>query len=119
MASDFMEQLFAAWNAHDAEIAVPLFTEDCIYEDVPTGSRWLGHDGVREMVSLMDTHLGDYAFPVATTQTDGNLYAIEWEMKGTNPNGVPYAVRGASVGTLRDGKIAHNRDYWDRASMPS
>jgi hypothetical protein len=37
---------------------------------------------------------------------DGTSYTIEWVMQ-------PMGVRGASIGLLRDGKIAENRDYWN------
>ena len=39
-----------------------------------------------------------------------DAYWVEWIMQ-------PMGLRGASVGRLRDGKIAYNRDYWDGASF--
>ena len=41
------------------------------------------------------------------TDTD---FAVEWVMQ-------PMNVRGVSIGTLRDGKIATQRDYWNGAAF--
>jgi hypothetical protein len=45
---------------------------------------------------------------VVGSRTLGDAYRVEWVMQ-------PMGVRGASVGTLRDGLIASNRDYWNGA----
>ena len=52
-------------------------------------------------------------------------YALEWVMQGTHDRasaqipatGKPFAIRGVSVGELRDGKIARNTDYWSLAEF--
>jgi steroid delta-isomerase-like uncharacterized protein len=57
-------------------------------------------------------------------QASGDQYALEWEMVGTNTGEAagmpatnkPFRIRGVSVGILdADGKIKHNRDYWNLA----
>lgn len=66
-----------------------------------------------------DVWSGDYRFAVVTAQADGDRYAIEWEMVGTNtgalagipPTGKPYRIRGASVGQRdAEGRIVLNPD---------
>ena len=49
---------------------------------------------------------------------DGNRYMVEWTMSGTAFD-IEFACRGASVGETDDeGRIVHNRDYWDSRSFP-
>ncbi|HSJ52494.1 MAG TPA: ester cyclase [Anaerolineae bacterium] len=47
-----------AEDARDLEGLIATLAEDCVYEVVPTGQRWQGHDGAR---SFYTTFLG--AFP--------------------------------------------------------
>jgi ketosteroid isomerase-like protein len=46
---------------------------------------------------------------VALGEPDTRYFA-EWLM-------APLDTRGVSVGTLRDGKVASNRDYWNTGSL--
>jgi ketosteroid isomerase-like protein len=49
---------------------------------------------------------------------NGNHYAVEWTISGTI-FGQEFACRGASLGETDDeGRIVHNRDYWDSRSFP-
>jgi hypothetical protein len=47
-----------AEDARDLEGLIATLAEDCVYEVVPTGQRWQGHDGARRFYT---TFLG--AFP--------------------------------------------------------
>ncbi len=47
-----------AEDARDLNGLIETLTEDCVYEIIPTGQRWEGHDGAREFYT---TFLG--AFP--------------------------------------------------------
>ena len=94
--------------------------DDVTYEDLAGGATYHGHAGIVDYVAQNDVWSNDYRFVVVTAQADGDRYAIEWEMLGTNtgvlagipPTGKPYRIRGASVGQLDGGgRIAQNRDY--------
>jgi hypothetical protein len=52
----------------------------------------------------------DARYEVVASRTSDDSYAVEWVMQ-------PMGVRGASVGTLREGRIASNRDYWNGAEF--
>ena len=56
-----VERHIAHENAHDLPGLLETLTEDCVYEVVPTGQRWQGHDGAR---AFYQTFLG--AFPDVT-----------------------------------------------------
>ncbi len=70
------------------------------------------------------------AFPDSTIETealieDGEHAAWFWRSRGTfrgpfggrRPNGKSYVLHGATLFTIRDGKILEQRAYWDRASL--
>jgi hypothetical protein len=60
----------------------------------------------------------DCTFAYHGGMKNDNNYVVEWTMSGT-AFGTEFACRGASVGeTDDDGKILHNRDYWDSRSFP-
>jgi hypothetical protein len=47
---------------------------------------------------------------VISVLADGEHFAVEWVMQ-------PAGLHGASVGTVRNGKVATNRDFWDASPM--
>lgn len=120
-ARALMQRYWEAFLAADLEAWVDCYTEDAVYEDVPTG--YLGTP--REFYEdFMQT------FPEVTPEMHEQIitadgYGLAWtirgkltqdfgEIKGT---GQPFEVKGSSIGQIRDGRIAMNRDYWDLAGM--
>jgi steroid delta-isomerase-like uncharacterized protein len=125
MSADWVDGYLAAWNSHDGSRVAAFMAEDVTYEDLSSGAVYEGRDAVRGYVEQTVAFSGDYRFVTVSTQADGDRYAIEWEMLGTNTGaaggfpatGKTYRIRGASVGTLRaDGTIVVNRDYWNLAA---
>jgi steroid delta-isomerase-like uncharacterized protein len=63
----------------------------------------------------------DYRFEPGLMVITDSAYAAEWVMHGTHDRssamlpatGRSYAIHGASIGELHDGKIARNTDYWN------
>lgn len=47
-------------------------------------------------------------YQIVTTLVSGDHFTSEWIVQ-------PAGLRGSSVGTVRAGKIAGNRDYWNAA----
>lgn len=45
-------------------------------------------------------------YEVLTALVSGDQFAVEWVMQ-------PAGLHGASVGTVRNGKVLTNRDFWD------
>ena len=116
----------AAWNAHDGAAVTAFMTDDVFYTDLALGVGMEGRETVAAFVEgLAETFSSDYRFEAVSVQGDGDAYALEWVMSGTNDRadperGLPATGRrfhapGVSVGTLRDGRIHRNRDYWDLA----
>ena len=126
METDWVSGYLDAWNSHDGSQVAAFMAEDVVYEDLSSGDVHRGRVAVQAYVEATHTVSSDYRFVTVTTQAEGDRYAIEWEMLGTNTGGSggfpatgkPYGIRGASVGQLdADGRIKTNRDYWNLAAF--
>lgn len=63
------ERVRALWKAHsiaedarDIQGLLATLTADCVYEVVPTGHRWAGHDGARDFYAGLLTAFPDVRF---------------------------------------------------------
>ena len=106
--SDLITDYFAAWNGTDADAVAAFVTEDVEFEDVTAGHRCSGRHQFRRFVEICNERVPDARYEVVDSRLLGDAYWVEWVMQ-------PMGVRGASVGSLRDGRIAANRDYWNGA----
>ena len=123
MAS-WMQDYLAAWNSHDGAKVAAYMAEDATYEDLALGQMHEGRAAIEAFVNEANDFSKDYSFLFISEQADGDSYALEWEMIGTNTGEAgglpatnkPYRIRGVSVGRLNaNRKIARNRDYWNMA----
>jgi steroid delta-isomerase-like uncharacterized protein len=96
------------------------------YEDVPTATVFEGHDGMRRICEGAYKWSSDIEPAVVTRQTNGKLFAIETEWRGTNTTalgdlpatGRRFTLRTLSVGSIDDqGLVTEHRDYWDLAGF--
>jgi predicted ester cyclase len=51
-----------AEDARDIEALIDTLADDCVYEIVPTGQRWTGHDGARTFYTDLFAAFPDNAF---------------------------------------------------------
>jgi steroid delta-isomerase-like uncharacterized protein len=121
LATDLFDDWLHAWNDDHGSILAKRMADDAVYVDVPWG-RVLTPATIAEHVSLGHQNSSDLSVKLASTQRDGNSYAFEWEMVGTNdgpiaqglpPSGRSWTIRGASVGSTEGDKLKVHRDYWD------
>jgi steroid delta-isomerase-like uncharacterized protein len=136
MVGSFLDKYVAAWRAHPqaggpgGEEAMArllsVMTEDVRYVDVAARAVHVGHEQVIEMARAAYQFSHDLVFEIRSAQSDGNRFAIEWEMKGTHTGGFGpqggtgrgFTVRGASVGEIAgDGRASSHRDYWNLADF--
>ncbi len=96
------------WGTPDVDAVLTFFTDDAFYEDTTIKHSATGKEQVRRFVQASFDNVPDARFELVRGFDDGESYTIEWVMH-------PMAVRGVSVGRLRDGKICENRDYWNGA----
>ena len=114
-----------AWNAHDAAAVVGTMTDDVVYLNLGIGQRMDGTAAVREYIDSMATTSSDYRFELGAVLGDGESFAVEWTLSGTNDGagvrtGLPatgqrFTIPGVTVGRMRDGKVAEGRVYWNMA----
>ena len=107
--------------ATDASAVAAFMAEDASYEDLALGVMNEGREAIKAFVAEAENFSNDYRFILVSEQVNGDRYAIEWEMVGTNTGesggtpatNKPFRMRGASIGRLdSNNKIQENRDYW-------
>lgn len=121
-STEIVKQYLAAWNSHDAEALLALFADDCVYEDVALGRLEHGKERVGALIKSVFVDLANFRMEVKSAFGTGDWGATEWTMTGTfvhssvpslAATGKSFAVRGATVLELRNGKIRRNSDYLD------
>ncbi len=111
-ARRLVNEIVAAYNAHDTDGLAALYHDDITY--------WSALDGLQEGIAAVRAHidhlhetLPDEAMSAQTVITDGALAVVEFESTGTNPAGRPYAIEFTEVFEIRDGKVASIKVYLD------
>jgi steroid delta-isomerase-like uncharacterized protein len=132
MDTAWLDQYVDAWLLHplagrpEGNNALKTFlgflSPDVRYEDVPSASAFIGHDGIKQMCEAAHQWSSDLEIHVLTRQTSGSLYALETEASGTHTGamgalpatGRSFVLRGVSIGEVSsDGLVREQRDYWD------
>jgi steroid delta-isomerase-like uncharacterized protein len=112
---------FDAWNSHDPDALVALFTEDVVYEDVTLGVVNHGTAELRAFAEGVFTAIPDVNFPVVSSVLKGGHGFVEWIFNGTDVGlygtGKTFSLRGASIIEVHGEKIARQSDYWDLATL--
>ena len=113
-----LEQLCAAFNAHDLDEVMSFFAEDCVLEmprgSQPWGSRYQGKENVRKALAgrfegLPDVHYGKGQHFADETACAG---ISKWTVTGTRGDGERIEVWGCDFYTFRDGKVTRKDSYW-------
>lgn len=120
-ASRIAESWIAAWNSHDPEKLLPLYTKDAVYEDVAFGEVSRGPAELRKFAASFMEAVPDLKLELTGSAIQGDHGTIEWVLSGTDKDifktGKKFTVRGASVLTLAHGKISRNLDFYDSATI--
>ena len=115
-------QWVAAWNAHDPEQLVALYTPDSVYEEIPTNIVAEGPDAIQAFAEANFAFFSDLE-----VRPQAAFAAEEWAVlqaifagryTGQIPgapagSGQPFAIPFVSVFRLSDGRIQRNTDYFD------
>jgi steroid delta-isomerase-like uncharacterized protein len=123
-AAAWIDDYVAAWNAHDPVAVTDFMTNDVVYADFGLGEEYRGIAAVRDFVEGMELSFStNYRFTLEMAIVTDDAYAYEWTMTGTNDGEDPeryspatgerFEIPGISIGTLRNGRIKENRDYWN------
>ena len=105
-----LQDLFSAFNAHDAAKVVSLMTEDCVFEAAAGtemfGARHKGREAVKTAFENVWKGLPDVQWVVTNHFHAGDRAVSEWVFRATRPDGSKIEVQGCDLFTLKDGKIA-------------
>jgi steroid delta-isomerase-like uncharacterized protein len=122
----FVERYIAAWNGHDEGAIGELVTEDVVWADpaLAQPARGIGEleafmrDSLR---TFPDLRFSEPDPPYLATVADRVVWA--WRMQGTMkgptpppgfaPTGLAMDVQGLDMWTMRDGRIAGYRAFYD------
>jgi steroid delta-isomerase-like uncharacterized protein len=123
-AAGIVKDYVAAWNAHDSAKAAGYFADNVVYYDASVGKPVEGKDAAR--TGVIDNFLNAVPDAVWTMKgepvADGGRVSFEWEFAGTNTGdwgdgtkatGKKFSFTGASMFSVKDGKIATQSDYYD------
>jgi steroid delta-isomerase-like uncharacterized protein len=113
-----LQDYVTASNSHDWNKISPLFTDDCVYEDIGAGEVCHGKQELKAYFDGMLVWSADFRIESKSLFATGNGIASEWVMTGTHKaTGKKYSIRGVSVSELRDGRIRRNTDYWNMSAF--
>jgi steroid delta-isomerase-like uncharacterized protein len=120
-----VHELYAAWSLHEPERIDAIFAEDAAYEDVAGAQLVQGKQAIKELLRAAYAWAPDFRVTMKSLIIVDNAAATEWLSEGiqTGPigdlpaSGNSFRLRGASILTFRDGKIAKITDYYDMATF--
>lgn len=119
--SAIAEKWIAAWNSHDPDKMVPLFTDDIFYEDVTFGEVSHNSAELRKFYLSEIDGIPDLTLKLDHVNIHDGHGTIEWTFSGTDKGvyktGKKFSVRGVSVIEMRGGKISRNLDFYDLATI--
>ena len=116
---EITDQVLSAWNDQDVERVVACYTDDLIYRDPNTRGAVEGADGMRRYLRKLFavwqmTWATREFFPLDGVEGCAFLWRATFRKAG-----VEHTVEadGMDLVVLRDGRIARNEVYFDRAVL--
>lgn len=122
----FCARYLAAWNDHDATAMADLVTEDVVWEDPALPGQAQGPAAVQDFMRAAWVAFPDLRFDETDTPhrtSGGDQVAWRWRMRGTNTGpieppgfaatGRRIEIEGVDLWTMRDGRIARYRAFYD------
>ena len=112
-----LEDLVAAFNAHDLDRVMEFFVDDCLLEmprgSDPWGTRFIGRAAVHDGLEQRFRGLPDVHYSQAEHWACGDHAVSRWLLTGTSPTGQRVTVRGCDLFDLAaDGRIRRKDSYW-------
>jgi len=104
---DLVEEWIRRFNAADADGLAALYHTDAVNHQVALEPVH-GRDAIRAMFAREFAAAEMQCIPEAIHEA-GNVAILEWRD--------PLGLRGCGFFTVRDGRIAFQRGYWDRLSF--
>lgn len=117
----------AAFGQMDIERLMTSFAKDAVLQDMSAPeSPWTGSEEIRRFLDDYFSHLSKVQVNIASIATNDDRVFAELEVKAgyapdaSSPSDVhEVLMRYCVVETFSQGKIVHERFYWDRAEFES
>ena len=113
------------WNAHDVTKAFDVFTEDIVYEDVPSGG--IVASGAEEFQAFAQGFfdgcpISSFELGQSACQGQQGFFEWTWTAVDSTPGcffgtGKSFTVRGVAVIAIQGKRISRNSDFWDFATV--
>ncbi|MFC7624890.1 nuclear transport factor 2 family protein [Microlunatus sp. GCM10028923] len=111
-----LEQVMAAFTAHDLDAIMEHFVDDCSFDaprgPEPWGRRVTGRAAVREAFAARFAGLPDVRYEDGRHWVSGDLGVSEWTITGTAADGTTIRARGCDHWEFRGDKISRKDSYW-------
>ena len=114
--ADIVRSYMDAFATGDPATVAGHVTDD--FENIQVGLLGTGCSGADTYAKRLAGFLGAFAnlkYAVEELIVDGDKVAAAYKMTFTD-NGRPMEIEGVMIITIRDGKIAIRKDYWDGLS---
>lgn len=113
---DLLARHTAAWNAHDIDRLMAMFTDDCVFEaaggNEAAGTTYSGREEVTKAFADILTGLPDAHFePVRDSVVDDTYAISEWLLTGSVGGGRRIEIHGCDFLTIRDGRISRKNSF--------
>ena len=111
-----LQEHIDAWNDHDLERLINLFSDDCVFEasggSEIQGQRFEGKAAVRDAFNAVFDRMPDAHWGGGRHYVLADGYAVsEWTLKGTLSDGSRLEVNGCDFLTVRDGQITKKNAF--------
>ena len=124
--AQFCARYLAAWNSHDVAAIADLVTDDVVYEDPALPEPARGAVALKDFMRQVWVAFPDLRFDEGDDphlSVAGDRVAWAWRMCGINtgpidppgfaPTGRAIEIEGVDLWTMRDGRIARLRVFYD------
>ncbi len=120
-----IDELIAAWNAHDVDRVIALYDGDYEGQDVGEAQRHRGRDSVRRSICGYFHAFPDICLQVESVKLCRNEAVLIWSALGTHrgmfmkipPTGREVCIHGISVLTIEAGLLRRGLQFWDVAGF--
>ena len=119
------EELLSAWNEHDVNRVLSLFSPNCVEVDINQASPHYGLEGVRKTMRLYLDAFPDLHFTKEEAIAEDDRLVILWTAEGTHAGAIMHipatgrriTVRGMSLLEVERERIRRAIYVWDAAAM--
>lgn len=127
--SSLVREVYDAYNERQFDRAADLVTDDYAFTMVPTGQTFNGPDGMREFLQTWATGFPESSVEITNIVLGESQAAVEYTGRGVHSGplrspageipatGKRVELQFCDVFSIRDGKLAGGRTFFDMATM--